>query len=139
MKKTIKQIWEDNGKTFPFAVRKITWAKDTYVVIIKFGPYFSKKDLKDPEGQLLKLTTQNSPIGIPLSNDRVNLVLNNNDLFQRYSIIPGHDNSYWGIVNDIDLSRFIKPSIYSLDSIMHFGEYLGKEIRDVLNIKRKRS
>lgn len=77
------------------------------------------------------------PVGVPLTNGRPNLLLIDNPQFSKLFVIPRHDYPEWELATDVDVSRFEKVDIHSLDNVMHFGKYMAREVRDVINMDRK--
>ena len=89
--KTIRQIWNDVGNTFPFAVTKKSWGHDTCAVIIKF--YSPKR--KNIERGNMEYALLDKPVGIPLSDNKQSFFLNSEILFQEHFIIPHDDIPQW--------------------------------------------
>lgn len=104
---TLRQVWDLNGQELPFAARLKFWGKDTYVVIIQFGPYYDGKDDK-------VLEYLQHPIGIPFTDGYPNNILARFPLFSKYFAIPRYDYPEWEPVEGIDLSRFQKKDILNL-------------------------
>ncbi len=125
--KTLRQIWIENGETLPFAARLKFWAKDTYVVILRFGAYVH--DPNDLDG----LQYQEHPVGIPLTNDKPNNIFLKYPLYAKYFLIPRYDYPEWENVTDINLERFERKDIHSLNNYIQFGKHYGKSVNDLIN------
>lgn len=126
----MQEIWKNNHEITPFAARSKFWAKDTYVVIIGFGAHINPKDLST-------MDLVHHPVGICLTNDRQNHVYARFDLYNKHSLIPRFDRAEWIIVEGLNLERFEKMDVHGLDNLIHFGQYKGKEIRDIVNADLK--
>lgn len=118
--KTIRELYLQNNRILPFAVRSKTWATNTYVIILKFGA-----------GEEADYSLH--PVGIPLTSGEPNNMFENDVLFAKYHLIPKFDEPNWTLLEHIDLTAFEKKEINGLNNYILFGKYIGWLVKDVIN------
>lgn len=121
----IFQIWDDIGRTTPFAVRRDNWTDQYYTVVERI------ECEKLPYGKAF---------GYPTVNGSYSSHYEYDSKWKKDTLIPGAGSYQWSYVENVDLISYkkgLKATIktteksYALNTKLYFGKYRGLTIEQI--------
>ena len=139
MYSNIFEIWKHNKKKVPFAVRKMSWSDpNVFAIITKVVP--------DDKGY-------GTAYGYPTTNGILNDYFEYDPDWKKHKHIPVSGCRVWQILEDIEIveseggiiinkvnakkakaTKTKRNSTYTFDTMLTFGKYKGKTIKEVVDI-----